>query len=213
MVCLSPFAAWSPARVTSDVGYTLPSRAMGADLSHALVQVGERRDQAAFSLLCRELAPRLMVFVRARGVPDPESVVQEVMLTVWRKASTYDPARASASTWVFAIARNRAIDSLRTARRPEPDPSDPAFVEVSATTSVQSPDEAAEQASWRAALASALSRLPDEQREVITRMYVHGETFAVAAASLGIAVGTAKSRGRLALATLRAHLNFEVADA
>lgn len=186
---------------------------MGTDHSRALAAIGERRDRGAFELLCREFAPRLLAFVRARGVGDPEAVVQEVMLTVWRKADTFDPDRASASTWIFTIARNRAIDSLRRTRRPEPDPTDPAFVQVSATTSVQAPDDAAERASRRRALVGAIASLPPDQREVITRVYIHGETFAAAAETLGIAVGTAKSRGRLALATLRTHLGSEAADA
>ena len=47
------------------------------------------------------------------------------MLTVWRKAGKYDPARASAAAWIFTIARNRRIDLLRHERRPEIDPNDP----------------------------------------------------------------------------------------
>src|SRR5215831_3598924 len=46
---------------------------------------------------------------------EAEDVLQEVYLTVWRKASSFDPARASPITWLVAIARNRSIDRLRAA--------------------------------------------------------------------------------------------------
>ena len=49
------------------------------------------------------------------------------MVAVWRNAASFDPARAGASTWIFAIARNRRIDQLRRAGRPSPDPADPLF--------------------------------------------------------------------------------------
>ena len=43
------------------------------------------------------------------------------MATLWQKAHLFDPSRASVATWVFTIARNRRIDALRKARRPEPE--------------------------------------------------------------------------------------------
>src|ERR1700726_4921062 len=46
---------------------------------------------------------------------EAEDVLQEVYLTVWRKAASFDPARASPITWLVAIARNRSIDRLRAA--------------------------------------------------------------------------------------------------
>src|ERR1700730_12235016 len=44
---------------------------------------------------------------------EAEDVLQEVYVTVWRKAATFDPARASPITWLVAVARNRSIDRLR----------------------------------------------------------------------------------------------------
>ena len=43
------------------------------------------------------------------------------MATVWRKAHLFDPSRASASTWIFTIARNKKIDAIRKQNRPEPE--------------------------------------------------------------------------------------------
>ena len=57
-----------------------------------------------------------------------EEAVQEALLNVWRKAAQFDPQKASASTWIFAIARNTRIDLLRKSNRPALDPNDPALV-------------------------------------------------------------------------------------
>src|ERR1700736_927392 len=54
---------------------------------------------------------------------EAEDVLQDVYVTVWRKAAPFDPARASPIPWMVAIARNRAIDRLRApavSRRMEP---------------------------------------------------------------------------------------------
>ena len=55
-------------------------------------------------------------------------VIQEVMLTLWHKADQFDPKRSSLTTWVYRIARNRYIDSVRSESRPELNPDDPALV-------------------------------------------------------------------------------------
>ena len=54
-----------------------------------------------------------------------EEIVQDVMLTVWRKAAQFDESQASVSTWIFRIARNRQIDTFRKAARPELSPNEP----------------------------------------------------------------------------------------
>ena len=60
------------------------------------------------------------LFVRTLGDRQlAEDCVQEVFVTAWRSAGRFDPRRASVSTWLFAIARNKTVDALRRrARRP-----------------------------------------------------------------------------------------------
>ncbi len=72
-------------------------------------------------------APRVKAYLKRLGATDSlaEDLSQEVMLTVWRKAASYDPAKAGVGTWIFTIARNLRIDALRRERRPELDPTDP----------------------------------------------------------------------------------------
>jgi RNA polymerase sigma-70 factor (ECF subfamily) len=93
-----------------------------------LPKVAENQDREAFQAIFEYFAPRLKAFVRRQGTDAQmaEEVVQETMINVWRKAGQFDPAKASASTWIYTIARNSRIDHLRKAYRPEPDMNDPA---------------------------------------------------------------------------------------
>ncbi len=170
-----------------------------------LSAIAQRRDQDAFDQLCRRYAPRLLVFVRGRGVEDAESIVQEVMLTVWRRAELFDPHRAAPSTWIFTIARNRALDALRRRRRPTPNPLDPAFVAAS-TTTVEAPDTATDRSRRMAAVRREMAALPTQQQDVMSLVYLECSTIAEAAVQLGIPIGTAKSRLRLALNYLRTRM-------
>src|SRR5215475_3798295 len=72
-------------------------------------------DRAALRLVYDETAAKLfgvcLRILNDRG--EAEDVLQEVYVAVWRKAGSFDPTRASPITWLVAIARNRAIDRLR----------------------------------------------------------------------------------------------------
>lgn len=88
-----------------------------------LFAVRDRRDEAAFAALFAHFAPRVKGFLMRAGASETvaEDCAQDVMATVWNKAHQFDPTRASVSTWIFTIARNRRIDTIRRARRPEPE--------------------------------------------------------------------------------------------
>lgn len=111
-------------RVSDDL-----SSVRALDAPQAWMQaIAAHRDRAAFAALHRHFAPRLASFLARSGGPtDVEELVQETMLTVWRKADSYNPAQAGVATWIFTIARNLRIDALRRAGRarpPEPGPLD-----------------------------------------------------------------------------------------
>ena len=86
----------------------------------------QTRDRAAFAALFAHFAPRVKAWLMRQGAPpaQAEDLAQEALLMVWRKAPLFDPAKASAGTWVFTIARNLRIDAIRRERRPELDPED-----------------------------------------------------------------------------------------
>ena len=86
-----------------------------------------------------------------------EEVVQEAMVMVWRKADSFDRRQASASTWIFTIARNKRIDRLRRERRPELDPNDPALVPDAEPQA----DRSVEANQSRSRILSAMKNLPE----------------------------------------------------
>jgi RNA polymerase sigma-70 factor (ECF subfamily) len=130
-----------------------------------------------------------------------EECAQDVMATLWQKAGLFDPSRASVATWVFTIARNRRIDALRKARRPEPEdlPWGPE----------PEPDQAevleAQQDTDR--LGAALAQLPEKQRALIERAFYGDLSHSEIAAETGLPLGTIKSRIRLALERLRQQMS------
>ena len=100
-----------------------------AELAQALLTVARRRDRDAFGRLFDHFAPRVKAYLMRLGLDSgaAEDLAQDVMLIVWRRAETYDPAQAGVATWVYTIARNRRIDVARRERRPDFDPMDPAL--------------------------------------------------------------------------------------
>ncbi len=119
-------------RMNSD---TPTARAVKVPASEAspedlLFAVADRRDREAFKQLFATFGPRVKGYLMRQGAGGSaaEDLMQDVMLTLWHRAAQFDRKKASLSTWIFTIARNRRIDSLRRARRPEIDPDDPALV-------------------------------------------------------------------------------------
>ena len=168
------------------------------DLMHA---IAIRRDRTAFVELYRQLGPRVKAFLMRQGADkeSAEDVTQEVMLTVWRRAEQYDRSKAAVSTWVFTIARNRRIDSLRRTRRPEIDPEDPALL----PEPVRAADDVVDLAEQGRLLHAAVAELPQEQERLLRMAYFEDKSHSMIAEELNLPLGTVKSRLRLAMAKLR----------
>ena len=169
-------------------------------LNSLLTAVAKQRDRAAFAQLFDHFAPRLKSYMQKLGssAPQAEELVQETMLLVWRRAETFDATKANASTWIYTIARNKRIDVLRRERRPEPDPTDPAF--VSGEEGIETP---AENADTERELSAAIATLPPEQAELLRLAYYEDKAHSEIAAEKKLPLGTVKSRLRLALEKLR----------
>ena len=164
-----------------------------------MLRVARDSDQQAFARLFAHFAPRVKAYLIKSGstAQAAEDCAQDVMATVWNKAAQFDPARASVATWVFSIARNRRIDLLRKARRPEP--------EDLPWGNEDEPDSADIYAFSQetARLGQALQALPPAQRELIEKAYFGDLTHTEIAGATGLPLGTIKSRIRLALDKLR----------
>jgi len=169
-----------------------------------LLAVAQSRDQTAFADLFRYYAPRIKSYLRRLGAEDSvaEELAQEAMLAVWSKAAHFDPARASAATWIFAIARNLRIDRLRQERRPEIDPDDPDLVVDPAPPA----DEALETGRREQRVRDALALLPPDQAQVVALSFFEDVPHAEIASRLDVPLGTVKSRIRLAMGRIKALL-------
>jgi len=173
------------------------------DLNRLAQAVALGADRQAFAALFRHFAPRVKSYLMLGGTGEAvaEELTQEAMVNVWRKASSFDPERASLSTWVFAIARNLRADYFR---------------RHSSRTIYGAEEEAAERPDamppldehilareLEARVRQALDRLSDEQALILRLSFFEERPHARIAAELGIPLGTVKSRVRLAVNHLR----------
>ena len=174
------------------------------NMEELLIAVATSQDREAFHSLFNYFAPRVKSYLQQKGTSPElaEEAVQEAMMNVWRKASQFDPQKASASTWIFAIARNTRIDLLRKTIRPELDPNDPSLVPDPSKSAVEivSASEEAEQ------IRSSVALLPHEQQEVLRLAFFEDIAHTEIARKLNIPLGTVKSRIRLAVQRIRSEI-------
>ncbi len=183
-----------------------PQSPVADPASDLVVAIADRQDRAAFAALFALFAGRIKAWTMRSGAPAEvaEEIAQETLLTVWRKAALYDPARATVSAWVFTIARNVRIDRLRKDGRAkqylqyellEVDQEEP-----------DRPDALLDTAQREARVRSALDELPADQIRIVRLSFFEGRPHSEIAENLGIPLGTVKSRLRLAMGRLRRSL-------
>ena len=132
-----------------------------------------------------------------------EDVAQEAFVRAWRHADAYDARRASVTTWLLTITRNLAIDTVRVERVRPADPSSAVDVGVDLRPG---PAERAEVLDDATQVAAAVQQLPPEQRRALLLASLHGRTAKEISEIEGIPLGTAKTRIRTALLTVRGEL-------
>ncbi len=128
------------------------------------------------------------------------------MLTVWRRAESFDPAQASVTTWMFTIARNKRIDAYRRMNRPELDPDDPALQPEPEAMQ----DDTVEAGQTADAIREAIGTLPEEQAAMLRMAFFEDKAHSEIAVETGLPLGTVKSRLRLALSKMRGLLGPEM---
>ena len=174
----------------------------GARLDASLVRaIAVERDRGAFAELFDRYAPRVRFFAMKMGADGAaaDEVVQEAMLAVWRKADTFDPSKASFSTWLYTVARNKRITMLRKTPAPAVDPEDPAFEPCADANQ----DEVIEHSENQERLETAISQLPVDQARIVRMSFFEGKAHQEISSELNLPLGTVKSRSRLALVKLR----------
>jgi RNA polymerase sigma-70 factor (ECF subfamily) len=172
----------------------------------AAAELYDRHSRLVFSLIRRIL----------RSESDAEDVLQETFVRVWSRADTYEAALGSPATWLARIARNRAVDRLRTRRTraavdgPVPDTPESGEIRMAVADVSTRPDVQVQDAAVANALRGAVTRLPEGQRVLIEAAYFEGYTHQELAVRFGLPLGTVKTRIRTGLTVLRGQLEQAV---
>lgn len=168
-----------------------------------LMRLIAKGDDAAFASLYDQVAPRVYGLAR-RVLRDPaqaEEVAQEALVDVWRLAARFDPARASAISWIMTLTHRRAVDRVRSSQsRTDRE------TRVAATQGEIPFDDVTEETLGRLErqqLRRCLRTLSELQRESIALAFYGGLTYPQVAATLDVALGTVKTRMRDGLIRLR----------
>jgi RNA polymerase sigma factor (sigma-70 family) len=173
-----------------------------AVLAGQLVRTGQG-DRSAFRAVYQATSAKLFgVILRICGDRETaEDVLQEVYVSVWRKAEGFDPARASPITWLASVARNRAIDRIRArGSRPATAPIEAA---EHAPDTAPLADATLEQSDERRRLEGCLDGLEPRHAAIVRTAFFEGRTYESLAEVEGVPVGTMKSWIRRSLIRLK----------
>lgn len=177
----------------------LIARLQGRD-PQALAELYDRYGKMAYSL----------VFRVVRDAAIAEDLVQETFLRVWNRVHSIDSEKGSVGPWLLAVARNRAIDYLRSSQGRE---RNAAELDETACAPLHCELEAGILLSDQARRArAAMDKLPANYREVIELAYFEGLSQTEMAAKMGQPLGTVKTWVRTALRSLRDEMGVAVSS-
>jgi len=164
-----------------------------------ILRIAKTQDQQAFMELAELASPRLKAYAIRCGadVDDAEELVQECLLTVWRKAHQFNPKTARSTTWLYTIIRNKRIDIARK-NKLDTVQSDDLWPEGE----TEDLEDDVERDLTGELVRTLLQSLPDEQRQIVFKVYFEGKSHSEIAAELDLPLGTIKSRLRLAMKKL-----------
>lgn len=174
------------------------------DWTPDMAAVALRRDRDAFMRLYDHFMPRLCQYLRGIGSPDAiaEELAQEAMLRLWQHASTYNPARSAASTWLFRIARNLHIDRFR--REPSNAIGNPRDADLD--IELEPDGGRTEDYAESVQLKRRIDALSSVQARLIRMSYFEAKTHQEISAELDMPLGTVKSHLRRAFLRLQGEL-------
>lgn len=164
-------------------------------------------DRVAFSELYDRYANPVFALALAilKNQAEAEDLLQEIMVKVWTKASSYNSRQGSPLTWIMALTRNGAIDRLRKGKKAT-DLEKPLLDDDSLESDIHNAHQSAAQNETRKIVKTSLLILPLEQRQAIELAYFGGLTHTEIAFNLGVPVGTIKARIRRGMQKLYGEL-------
>jgi RNA polymerase sigma-70 factor (ECF subfamily) len=198
-----PVARMKPAEESDPSGANAERARADAELLRRIA----RDDREAFSQLYDRFSrPLYATALRILNNPsEAEDIVQDVFLSLWEKAATFEVARGSAFAWAVTLTRNRAIDRIRMRTRRAELLSQTTVEDAGTQPSDAGPDSATrlllkeQSGTVRAAVAA----LPPEQQRAVELAFFSGLTQQEIAAQLQEPLGTVKARIRRGLLKLR----------
>lgn len=185
---------------TPRTGASDPTEARREHLNQTLLRVGQG-SQEAFGELYRLTSSHLfgIILRMVRDRAEAEDMLQDVFVSVWRRADAFDAERGNAMTWLIALARNRTIDRLRQHRESALD--DEQALEIPDDN--PTPAALAEASEDRQRLESCMEKLEVKQRAAVREAFFSGATYSELAAHLSVPLGTLKSWIRRSLMQLK----------
>jgi RNA polymerase sigma-70 factor, ECF subfamily len=177
----------------------LMARLGGPELDAALSTLYDRYSRTVYGVGLKILGNRSLA----------EELVQDVFLKVWRSSHTFDPSRASFSTWLYRVTRSAAIDVHRKRAHKVHLIADGESHVLAARDLSATPQEVVDESwlSWR--VSRALEALDEPHREVIELAYFGGLSQREISERTGVPLGTVKSRTASAFKTLRGELTIQ----
>ena len=178
-------------------------RLMAHRQEEALSELYDRYSRLVFSVALNVLVDTALA----------EEVTQDVFLRVWNKALTYNSELGRASTWLASVARNRAIDVLRSRRnRPEGNLAGFSIEDALDLPAPNNVEGEADRAYRQERVRQAMAQLPEAQRRALAYAYLMGYSHSQIAEALQEPLGTVKTRIRMAMQTMRDLLSEELPD-
>lgn len=167
------------------------------------------RDEGALSELVDLLSPWLLGMTQAmlHDADEAEEVVLDAFRIAWEKVPPPEVGPRGLVPWVIRIARNRAIDRLRSRGRRRSAGEQWLNRQETAVAPVEPAEAALPGWHVHTAVHKALEELPEDQRQAVRLAYFEGHTQSEVATALGIPLGTVKTRLRLAFVRLRGSLS------
>ena len=179
----------------------------------------QKRDEAAFEELIRQYEKKVytLCFRMCGNSEDAEEAAQDAFLALWRGIDRFRQ-ESSLSTWIYRLATNACIDTLRRRKKQSGSVSlDDEELFVDAVDTSPQPQETVEHRETQKLLQEGLSALPEEYRKVLILRAIEGLSYTEIAESASIELGTVKSRISRGRSLLRNFLSgngnfFEIAS-
>ncbi len=171
-----------------------------------LQQVGKKNEQAfgqLYDAYSKVLFNTILLVVHERD--EAEELLQDVFVQIWEKAQAYDKRLGPPVAWLIRIARNKAIDFLRSKRYKSQamETSINEAEQITEQSSRNNPDSAIMQKESSTIANSALGMLPIEQRVLVEKAYIEGYTHTELSKMFSLPLGTVKTRIRLGFIALQ----------